>query len=318
MGKILLTADWHIKLGQKNVPKEWQKARYTQLYDKINELDYDIHIIAGDVFDNAKPSLEEVSLFVEYLLSTKRDTLIIGGNHEMVSKRVSSLDNLEPLATALNSLLATVPQQFNIGDFSLDVLPYKYLKEYEKKVWPKKSDILITHVRGAIEPYVMPEIDLTTFDQYKIVLAGDLHHYHQQRNILYPGSPLTTSFVRSTDIKKGGIMFDTKTFKHEFIDFELPQLRRTTVSNPDDMIQTEYDHTIYELEADAATLKTVKDNELLDKKIAETEKVDSVLELDGLEMSEELYEYLSKVISLKEEEIHSIQETYSEVIDDTN
>ena len=51
--KILFSADWHIKLGQKNVPREWQVNRYKMLFEKLHVLEelVDLHIIGGDVFD---------------------------------------------------------------------------------------------------------------------------------------------------------------------------------------------------------------------------------------------------------------------------
>ena len=57
---------------------------------------------------------------------------------------------------------------------------------------------LFTHVRGEIPPHVVPEVDLERFDKFKTVFAGDLHaHENTQRNIVYPGSPMTTSFHRN-------------------------------------------------------------------------------------------------------------------------
>ena len=35
---ILFTADWHIKLGQKNVPKDWAIARYRRLFKAIDSV----------------------------------------------------------------------------------------------------------------------------------------------------------------------------------------------------------------------------------------------------------------------------------------
>ena len=32
---ILFTADWHIKLGQKNVPMPWACSRYTMFFEAI-------------------------------------------------------------------------------------------------------------------------------------------------------------------------------------------------------------------------------------------------------------------------------------------
>ena len=48
---ILFTADWHIKLGQKNVPVPWACTRYKlffqQVQDAIEEHNVSLHIIGG-------------------------------------------------------------------------------------------------------------------------------------------------------------------------------------------------------------------------------------------------------------------------------
>ena len=59
---ILYTADWHIKLGQKNVPVDWATNRYTMFFNQITELEADceLHIIGGDLFDRV-PSIDELT-----------------------------------------------------------------------------------------------------------------------------------------------------------------------------------------------------------------------------------------------------------------
>ena len=83
--KILFSADWHIKLGQKNVPRAWQKNRYKTLFEKINEIEADIHILGGDVFDKS-PNPEEISLFFDFVQDVKIPTYIFDGNHEATRK----------------------------------------------------------------------------------------------------------------------------------------------------------------------------------------------------------------------------------------
>jgi len=315
--KILLTADWHIKLGQKNVPKGWQEARYLDMFNKLQYLDYDVHILAGDIFDVPNPSLQEVALFIEFLETCIRPVYIITGNHEMLTKKVSALDYLDTLCSKYSVNLITTPCTYNIHGEDIDFLPYNYLKSHKHRT--TESSMLVTHVRGSIEPHVVPEVNLDVFNSYDIVLAGDLHHYHQQRNILYPGSPVTTSFVRSNDIKKGCIIFDTVDNSHRFIDLELPQLRRVTATSADQMIPTEYHHTIYELEGDAITLRTTKDTELLDKKISTVEKTHATLAFESGDIAEELHEYLETCSGLSNERTKTVLATYQETIDnDTN
>ena len=60
---ILFTADWHIKLGQKNVPISWACSRYKLFFQQVQEAidkhDVSLHIIGGDLFDRV-PSMDDV------------------------------------------------------------------------------------------------------------------------------------------------------------------------------------------------------------------------------------------------------------------
>lgn len=306
--KILLTADWHIKLGQKNVPRDWQYDRYVEFFRKLNTIKADMLVVAGDIFDTPRPSLDEVSLFTHFLCNNAhKNTSIITGNHEMLSKQESSLDHLFNLIHDYGCKLITDPCTHN----GLDFLPYNYLKRFPKCI-AKNSDTLITHVRGAIAPHVVPEIDLELFKEYDTVLTGDLHHYHEQKNLLYPGSPLTTSFVRKDGIKKGIVLFDTNTKTHDFIDLGLPQLRREVVQEPELMVPTEFHHTVYELEADTLTLNIVANSDLLDKKINTATKQEASLDLEGKPLELELQEYLSEILTLDDSRVSEILKTFDE------
>ena len=67
---ILFTADWHLKLGQKNVPLEWACARYKLFFDQVKALesDCDMHIIGGDLFDRV-PSMDELTLYFDFIIA---------------------------------------------------------------------------------------------------------------------------------------------------------------------------------------------------------------------------------------------------------
>ena len=80
---ILFTADWHIKLGQKNVPIAWACTRYKLFFEKIYELEKDVnlHIIGGDLFDRV-PSMDELTLYFDFVKNVKTRTIIFDGNHE--------------------------------------------------------------------------------------------------------------------------------------------------------------------------------------------------------------------------------------------
>ena len=76
------------------------------------------------------------------------------------------------------------------------------------------SKPLFTHVRGEIPPHVKPEVELDRFEDFPVVFAGDLHaHSNTQKNIVYPGSPMTTSFHRK-EVKTGYILINPGAFTH--------------------------------------------------------------------------------------------------------
>ena len=74
---ILFTADWHIKLGQKNVPTDWATKRYQMFFEQIHELepDCDLHIIGGDLFDRV-PSMDELTLYFDFIRNVSVPTII--------------------------------------------------------------------------------------------------------------------------------------------------------------------------------------------------------------------------------------------------
>ncbi len=70
---ILFTADWHLKLGQKNVPKKWALNRYELFFEAIREKEKTckMHIIGGDLFDRL-PSMEELELYFSFVSKAQR------------------------------------------------------------------------------------------------------------------------------------------------------------------------------------------------------------------------------------------------------
>lgn len=309
--KMLFTADWHIKLGQKNVPKDWQIKRYLMLFDALETLQHscDIMVVGGDIFDKM-PNLNELELYFDFLTRLDVETIIFDGNHEATKRGHSFLHKLRQVTYSINSKATILMDNYRIEN--IDFIPYTNIKTFNQKDFA--GDVLCTHVRGAIPPHVVPEIDLEKLDGWNTVLAGDLHSYsNSQRNILYPGSPLSTTFHR-TRIQNGVIIFDTETLEHEWVDLELPQLIRKTVDNEDDIIQTEYDHTIYEITGNMKDLANIDtSNSLLDKKIVD-KGTESTLSFKEKSLDQEVREYLIHILKLKEIDIENVMEMYYDYI----
>jgi DNA repair exonuclease SbcCD nuclease subunit len=302
---ILFTADWHIKLGQKNVPVAWACSRYQmffeQVQDAVDNHGVNLHIIGGDLFDRV-PSMDELTLYFDFVKRTKVRTIIYDGNHEATRKNKTFFDNLKRVTNELNPLVEVITETYYEDDWA--ILPYADLHK-KKSIETIDADYLFTHVRGEIPPHVMPEVELERFDKYKLVFAGDLHaHENTQRNIVYPGSPMTTSFHRNI-VKTGYLIIDDN-WDWTWYEFDLPQLIRKTIEDPADMEQTDFHHTIYEVTGDVQDLAKVKNTDLLDKKVVRRQ-VDARLDLSGdMEMSDELIKYLQEILSLDDEKVRQI------------
>ena len=284
------------------MPIPWALNRYKNLIDQLDELQTqaDIVVLGGDIFDKL-PNMEELDVYFKMIKTFNKPTFIIDGNHEATKKGATFFSQLKFVSASINPNITIIDDYFSYED--VDFVPYCKLKDFEKHGHEFNNKILITHVRGEIPPHVKPEVDLVLFDRWQVVLAGDLHSYDNcQRNILYPGSPVTTSFHRNV-VDTGVILLDTTTMGHEWIKLELPQLIRQTIKAGDLMPATDYHHTIYEVEGDMAELSNMEDNILLDKKVVKRD-IDTALILDPtMTLEAEVAEYLQYILQLNEEAI---------------
>lgn len=304
--KILFIADLHIKLGQKLVPVSWSLDRYTKLFDQLYaaQNNCDMLVIGGDIFDKL-PDMAELEVYFALLYKIRKPCFIYSGNHEAVKKNTTFLTHLKEVTKVINPLVTILDDFYSVDN--IDFIPYNKLKEYHPSDIDFHGDILCTHVRGEIPPHVKPEVPLSLFDRWKVVLAGDLHSYdNSQLNILYPGSPITTSFHR-TKVRTGYIVLDTETLEHQWIAFDVPQMLKKTVSAGDTLEDIETDDLIvYDIEGNVSELAAVKSGELnviVDKKIVTRRMQDSPLILTPeMTIVDEINEYLLFILGLSEED----------------
>ena len=305
--KILFTADVHIKLGQKNVPLDWAKNRFQMFVEQFGEMQSsaDLVIIGGDVFDRL-PTMDEVELYFDFVESFTKPTLIYPGNHEMLKKDTTFLTHLKKSTHRLNPLVSVVDDYYENVGFGVDIIPYNKLKDFEKHGCSLNNKILCTHVRGEIPPHVKPELDLALFDRWNVVLAGDLHSYeNSQRNILYPGSPYTTSFHRSR-VDTGAILLDADSLEHTWLKFNLPQLIKRTITADETPVPTDFDHTVYEVQGDMQELGELADSELIASKVIKRDS-DSALMLEPeMSLDAEVREYLTYILELPEPTVDKV------------
>lgn len=309
---VLFIADIHIKIGQKNVPVEWAKNRYSLFCEKVKNLQAraDLVILGGDVFDKL-PNMEELEIYFDLVRVFDRTTIIIPGNHESVKKNTTFLTNLKAVTQAVNRHVKIIDDFYTLGP--IDFIPYNKLKEYHPQDVDFHNDILVTHVRGEIPPHVKPEVPLELFERWKVVLAGDLHSYeNSQRNILYPGSPMSTSFHRNP-VDTGVILFDTDTLTHEWISLGLPQLLRKTVRAGEQMTAGTYDHVVYEVEGDLTELAQVETTGLVDRKVTKRDHDVALMLSQDMTLAQELSEYLQFILGINEESVLEILQEFAQL-----
>ena len=161
-----------------------------------------MHIIGGDLFDRL-PTMEELELYFSFIRRVTIPTLIYDGNHEATKKNKTFFTQLKQVSRDINPLIHVVDFSYVDTDKGFSVLPYADLHRESSIESFHSSMPLFTHVRGEIPPHVKPEVDLDRLSEFPVVFAGDLHaHSNTQRNIVYPGSPMTTSFHRN-EVKRG-------------------------------------------------------------------------------------------------------------------
>lgn len=84
--RVLHTADWHVgrRLGRFDREAD-QKAALDRLVDLANERSVDLVVVAGDLLESARPSVESLALVLstlERLAARGRPVVAIAGNHD--------------------------------------------------------------------------------------------------------------------------------------------------------------------------------------------------------------------------------------------
>jgi len=120
---------------------------------------------------------------------------------------------------------------------------------------------------------------------------------------------MTTSFHRN-NVETGYLLIDEDDLTSwQWKAFKLPQLIRKTVTSSEEMVATDWDHTIYEVEGNLEELSSVEQHELLDKKIVKRNSEVTINMLDKT-LSEELALYLEKVFKLPKDTIEAALEIF--------
>lgn len=316
--KILSSADWHVNLHKKKIPRKWQENRFLMLFEKLKELEKqcDVHVISGDLFDK-KPETDDVALILSYLNSVTIPTIVIPGNHESTSKGKTFWEHFKLENTVKNNLvhILTDNSRIEILGQGFQAFPYTSV-ETDRLPSYIDGDILVTHIRGEVPPHITAEYDFEKLKPWKLTLLGDLHfrHKHEPYSAYYPGSPLNTTFDRDDKRAYGVDIINLNSIDNytvSFIDLALPKLIRRTIKAGEPLIEDDYNHVVYEVQGSIDELAKIEKSELLDKKLAVKNTSESTLDLKDKNVYEELELYLTHI---KVSNVAAVLNTFKDTI----
>lgn len=112
--RILHTADWHLgKMLNEQSREEEQKLFLAWLLKQVVELEVDVVLVAGDVFDTANPPQSAETLYYDFVAalhgSTSASLVLIGGNHDSANQLEAPKRVLKSLRTHVHGAVAEAP-----------------------------------------------------------------------------------------------------------------------------------------------------------------------------------------------------------------
>lgn len=127
--RILHTADWHLgKIVNEFSMLDLQKEYLNKLVKKVEELEIDVLIMAGDLYDRAIPPKEAVSLANEVFTTLTQDlnipVLVIAGNHDSNERIEYGASLLSASQLHIEGTTKTTIRKVSIQDTNFYLIPY--------------------------------------------------------------------------------------------------------------------------------------------------------------------------------------------------
>lgn len=214
--QILFVSDIHLNLKSE---KLWETERFLKLFSDLGETiksdGLDLVVLGGDIFDRARPSIEEIKLFyqaIELLELPPDKIIVIAGNHEEVRKPMYTFDYLPQDGF-------TYYKEHKITEKGTDIyfVSHSNLNSLAGIVdnLSNRKNLLFTHVRCTIPPHITEEYPLLKVNNsFDLVISGDIHfRWDAYDKIMYPGTPYSHSY--KTEVDHGYFIIDTDTLEVE-------------------------------------------------------------------------------------------------------
>lgn len=250
MVRIALVGDCHVTQSKN---KEFEANRFKLLCNTISTKKYDMVIFMGDLFDRARPSLEEIQIIQNSVMKLNRigiRTIVFDGNHEAVTKDSSTYDYLR-----IEGLEYMPYDLLEIENVKVHTMGYKNLSNY---ILLPKCDILLSHFRSSFG-IIKEEVNTSSIaKKATTVFLGDIHQrYSPLENVHYTGSPYGVHFSKENH-KYGYIelIIDNGKYTYHYVDLNLPTKRildmsikaSNCITNTEDLLRIRVQGTSEELE----------------------------------------------------------------------
>lgn len=273
--KLLFISDIHLDLRSN---KEWETQRFLKLFEDLGKASCDLIVLGGDIFERARPSIEEIRLFYQGLglLNLPPDKIIlINGNHEEVKRPLYTFDYLPKTNFTYAKTHVIEADKTNLFFVSHSDLPQ--IDEVIQDLTNKQS-ILFTHVRPTIPPHIVEEQPLLKISKaFDLVISGDIHFkWEAFDNFMYPGTPYSHSF--KSEIDHGYFIIDTDTLEVEHIKTYYPNKIKLSIPyrsldklniSPDNIYKVVVSGTIEELEGLSSYSNVIYEKHIVTTEVAE-------------------------------------------------
>jgi len=230
---VAVVGDIHLNLRRY---QKFELDRIKRLAKLLAEKSYTSVVLAGDLFDKARPTLEEQKAMQHFIntIADVSDVYIISGNHEAVNTTThkTTFDYI----TLSNCTYVTFEELILEGH---PVLLAGWSHKGKLKYGTVKSKVCVSHIRSALPPHITAEMQMDFTDKFDLVLLGDIHDkYSPKDNVHYTNSPYAISFS-SASPSGSYIEFDPKTLDWQYVDTSLPQKVKLTC-DVDTALKVEY------------------------------------------------------------------------------
>jgi len=223
---MLVTCDLHLGKTQDCIDIEGLPSRMYDTVVRFKEM-VDLAVglikkivIAGDIFDNSRPSPKTIAVFFEMLDYARKKgvmVILIPGNHDC-DVRLSSL-LVAAKANFSNVIVIEDVDTMDIEGRTVGFIPHiprRRMEEiedfpgYVREKLGDEVDILIAHahVKGVtnssdveLEAGEAIEFDPALFPKFKVAVFGHIHKGQKFKGVTYPGSMVPCDYSEIEDVK---------------------------------------------------------------------------------------------------------------------